>query len=89
MGLLGCPASFQHLREGMLRNISNIIVYIDDLLVHTKTHEDHLKVLEQVLQLLHLHNLKIKLNKCFFGKKEVSGLEFMLTPKGIKLAKNN
>jgi hypothetical protein len=50
MGLLGCPASFQRLMEGMLRNISNIIVYIDDLLVHTKTHEDHLKVLEQVLQ---------------------------------------
>jgi isocitrate dehydrogenase kinase/phosphatase len=44
MGLLGCPASFQHLMEGVLRNISNVIVYIDDLLVHTKTHEDHLQV---------------------------------------------
>jgi len=50
MGLLGCPASFQRLMEGVLRNISNVIVYIDDLLVHTNTHEDHLKVLEQVLQ---------------------------------------
>ena len=50
MGLLGCPASFQRLMEGVLRNISNVIVYIDDLLVHTNTHEDHLKILEQVLQ---------------------------------------
>jgi Reverse transcriptase (RNA-dependent DNA polymerase)/Retroviral aspartyl protease len=49
MGLLGCPASFQRLMEGVLRNISNVIVYIDDLLVQTKTHEDHVKVLEQVL----------------------------------------
>ncbi len=58
MGLLGCPASFQWLMEGVLRNISNVIVYIDDLLVHTNTHEDHVKVLEQVLQHLHSHNLK-------------------------------
>jgi hypothetical protein len=49
MGLLSCPASFQHLMEGVLRNISNVIVYIDDLLVHTKTHKDHLKVREHIL----------------------------------------
>ena len=72
MGLLGCPASFQRLMEGVLRNISNVIVYIDDLLVHTTTHEDHLKILEQVLQQLHSHNLKINLDKCFFGNKEVT-----------------
>jgi hypothetical protein len=51
IGLLGCPASFQRLMEGVLRNIS-IIVYINDLLVHTQIHEAHLKVLEQVLERL-------------------------------------
>ncbi len=88
MGLLGCPASFQRLMEGVMRNISNVIVYIDDLLVHTKTHEEHLKVLEQVLERLHSHNLKINLDKCFFGNKEVSYLGFTLTPAGIKPGKN-
>jgi hypothetical protein len=88
MGLLGCPASFQRLMEGVMRNIANVIVYIDDLLVHTKTHEEHLKVLEQVLQRLHTHNLKINLDKCFFGNKEVSYLGFTLTPAGIKPGKN-
>jgi Reverse transcriptase (RNA-dependent DNA polymerase) len=68
MGLLSCPASFQCLMEGVMRNISNVII-IDDLLVHTKTYEDHLKVLEQVLECLHSHNLKINLDKCFFGNK--------------------
>jgi len=48
MGLLGCPASFQCLMEGVLRNLQNVIVYIDDLLVHSDTHEQHL--LEQVLE---------------------------------------
>jgi hypothetical protein len=69
-------------------NISNVIVYIHDLLAHTKTHEDLLKVLEQVLDRLHSHNLKINLDKCFFGNKEVSYLGFTLTPEGIKPGKN-
>jgi len=42
MGLLGCPASFQRLMEAVLRNINNVLVYIDDLLIHTATHEEHL-----------------------------------------------
>jgi hypothetical protein len=88
MGLLGCPASFQRLMEGVLRNISNVIVYIDDLLVHTQNHEDHLKVLDQVLDRLKTNNLKINLDKCFFGNKGVSYLSFMLTPEGIKPGKN-
>ncbi len=72
----------------MLRNISNVIVYIDDLLVHTRNHEDHLKVLDQVLDRLQTNNLKINLDKCFFGNKEVSYLGFTLTPEGIKPGKN-
>ncbi len=71
-----------------MRNISNIIGYIDDLLVHTKTHVDHLKVLELVLERLHSHNLKINLDKCFFEYKEVWYLGFTLTPAGIKLGKS-
>jgi hypothetical protein len=49
MGLLGCPARFQRLMQGVLRNIQNVLVYIDDLLVHTDTHEKQLQVLDQVL----------------------------------------
>jgi hypothetical protein len=74
--------------EGVMRNISNVIIYIDDLLVHTKTHKEHLKVLEQVLERLHSHNLKIYLDKCFFDNKEVSYLGFTITQEGIKPGKN-
>jgi transposase InsO family protein len=88
MGLLGCPASFQRLMEGVLRDISNVLVYIDDLLVHTDTHEKHLQVLDQVLARLHKNHLKINLEKCVFGNKEVSYLGFTLTPEGIKPGKN-
>jgi Reverse transcriptase (RNA-dependent DNA polymerase) len=84
MGLLGCPASFQRLMEQVLRGLQNILIYFDDVLIHTDTHEKHLEALEQVLRRLHQHHLKIKLDKCLFGDKQVSYLGFTLTPEGIK-----
>jgi hypothetical protein len=40
MGLLGCPASFQRLMEATMEGIDKVIVYIDDLLIHSKTHPE-------------------------------------------------
>jgi hypothetical protein len=88
MGLLGCPASFQQLMEGVLHNIPNVLVYIDDLLVRTDNHEKNLQVRDQVLARLHKNDLKINLEKCVFRNKEVSYLGFTLTPEGIKPGKN-
>jgi hypothetical protein len=84
MGLLGCPASFQRLMEQVLRGLQHILIYIDDILIHTDTHEKHLEALEQVLMRLHQNHLKINLYKCLFGDQQVSYLGFTLTPEGIK-----
>jgi hypothetical protein len=88
MGLLGCPASFEQLMETVLRNINNVLVYIDDVLLHTASHDEHLKVLEKVFECLHQNHLKVNLDKCVFGNREVSYLRFMLTPEGIKPGQN-
>jgi Reverse transcriptase (RNA-dependent DNA polymerase) len=87
MGLLGCPASFQRLMEQVLRGLQNILIYIDDVLIHTDTHEKHLEALEQVLMRLHQHHLKINLDKCLFGDRQVSYLGFTLNPNSIKPGK--
>jgi Reverse transcriptase (RNA-dependent DNA polymerase) len=84
MGLLGCPPSFQHLMETVVHNISNGIVYINHLLVHSAFHDEHLATLDQVLHRLVSHNIKINIQKCLFGSKEVSYLGFHLTEEGIK-----
>jgi hypothetical protein len=80
MGLLGCPASFQRMMEMILDKIKNVIVYIDDVLIHSKTHDQHLETLEAVFQRLQKYGMKINLDKCFFGNTEVSYLGFVLTP---------
>jgi hypothetical protein len=66
MGLLGFPASFQRLRD-----IKNVLVYINDLLVYTGIHKKQLEVLDKVLARLHKNHLKINLEKCMFGNNEV------------------
>jgi len=69
--------------ETVVKNIENVIVYIDDLLVHSASHEEHIATLSKVLQRLVTHNIKINLQKCVFGSKEVSYLGFRLTEQGI------
>ena len=85
MGLLGCPSSFQHLMETVVHGLQNVIVYIDDLLVHSSTHDDHLELLDQLLKRLVQHNVKINLSKCHFRSKNVAYLGFCLTEEGVKL----
>ncbi len=69
--------------ETVVKNIENVIVYIDDLLVHSASHEEHIATLSKVLQRLVTHNIKINLQKYVFGSKEVSYLGFRLTEQGI------
>jgi hypothetical protein len=71
--------------EQVLRGLQNVLINIDDVLIHTDTHKKHLEALEQVLQKLHKNHLKINLDKCLFSDYHVSYLGFTLTPQGIKL----
>jgi hypothetical protein len=83
MGLLGCPASFQWLMETVVHGLASVIVFIDDLLIHFATHPEHIAALVKVLKRLVEDNIKINLQKCFFGSKEVCYLGFRLTEQGI------
>ena len=84
MGLLGCPSSFQRLMETVVHGLQNVIVYIDDLLLHSSTHDEHVLLLDLLLQRLVQHNVKLNLQKCEFGSKNVAYLGFRLTEEGVK-----
>ena len=83
MGLLGCPASFQRMMEAIVKGLEGIIVYIDNLLVHSDTHEKQIDILEKPFQRLVQNGIKVNLDKCIFGDKNISYLGFWLTEKGI------
>jgi hypothetical protein len=48
-----------------MNKISNVIVHIDDLIIHWQNHEQHLVSLDRVMQKLKENNMKINLSKCF------------------------
>ncbi len=60
-----------------------MVVYIDDLIIHSQTHKDHLQVLDAVFTRLGSHNLRVNLKKCVFGSSETSYLGFRLSKDGI------
>ncbi|MGI9142025.1 MAG: reverse transcriptase domain-containing protein, partial [Fluviibacter sp.] len=83
MGLASAPSGYQRLLELVMKGLDQVLVYIDDIIIHSATHEEHLVTLDQVLGRLARHNLKANLKKCAFGARETSYLGFRLTEHGI------
>lgn len=84
-GLTGAPSTYQRLMECVLRNLTYKIclIYLDDILVYSKTFEDHLGHLRQVFDRLRHANLKLKPSKCKFACPKVKYLGHVVSPEGI------
>ena len=57
--------------------------YLDDIIVFSRTAEDHMEHLERIFAALQMADLKIKVLKCEFFKKHVSYLGFLIGETGI------
>lgn len=69
-----CTAeSFQRLTDKVLRGLSFMLAYVDDVLTASKSTDQHLKLL-QLFEHLQYLGLKINVNKCIFGVKKLSFL---------------
>ena len=84
-GLTNAPAVFMDLMHRVLQEYLNefVIVFIDDILVYSKTEELHQEHLRMVLQTLREHRLYAKFSKCDFWCREVKFLGHVVTSEGI------
>ena len=57
--------------------------YLDDIIVFSRTAEDHMQHLERIFAALQIADLKIKVLKCEFFKKHISYLGFLIGETGI------
>jgi hypothetical protein len=75
-GLMNSPSTFQRIMEMIFGdlNLSELILYLDDLLVFSKTLPEHLDRLEKVFQRLQQHGLKLNAAKCQLFQTEVAYL---------------
>ena len=57
--------------------------YLDDIIVFSRTTKDQMEHLEKIFEALQVTDLKIKVSKCKFFKKQVSYLGFLIGETGI------
>jgi hypothetical protein len=62
-----------------------VVVFIDNILVYSKTEEEHDEHLRIVLQMLRKHKLYAKFDKCDFYEKEIQYLGHVISAEGISI----
>ena len=64
--LAQAPAYFQELMTGILKDFNFTIAYLDDIIIFSKTVEEHLDHIKQVFKKLQSAHLSMKLSKYYF-----------------------
>ena len=84
-GLKGAPGTFQAIMNDMFFDLlgRGVLVYMDDMLVHTNTFERHMELLEIVFQRLLQHKMYPKFSKCKFVVQSIEYLGFRVGADGI------
>ena len=83
-GLAKAPAYFQRLINEVLTDCNFAMGYLDDIIIISKTEEEHLQHLEEIFEWLRKAGLKLKLQKCSFFKKHIQYLGHLISDKGIQ-----
>lgn len=84
-GLTNTPATFQALMNDVLAQFVRkfSLVFFDDILIYSKSMDDHINHLRTVFETLRTNKLFAKLSKCIFAQKQVEYLGHIITDKGV------
>ena len=84
-GLTAAPATFQRLMDAVMSgvNFAICLIYLDDIIVFSKSLEEHLGRMEIIFKRLKTVNFKLKPSKCCLLKKEVNFLGHTVSSQGI------
>ena len=84
-GLANAPATFERLMEQVLRGLhwQTCLVYLDDIIVFSKTFDTHLARLEEVIDRIEAAGLKLSPKKCHLFQSEVVFLGHVMNKDGI------
>ena len=85
-GLSNSPATFQRLMEKVIGDLhlKKYLVFLDDIIIHGRTKEEHLERLSRVFQKLREHGLKLNFGKCKFFQQRIQYLGHIISEAGIE-----
>ena len=86
-GLTNAPACFQRCMDSILSSVKNLfcMVYLDDVIIFTKSAKEHLNQIDEVLTLLENAGAKLKLEKCHFFKQKLKYLGHVISKEGVEI----
>ncbi|CAI7849896.1 unnamed protein product [Closterium sp. NIES-54] len=86
-GLTNAPATFMGLMNDIFLPFLDrfVIVFLDDILIFSKSLEEHAQHLRIVLDTLRHHRLYAKLSKCTFTRSSIGFLGHVISSKGIAM----
>ncbi|XP_016326514.1 LOW QUALITY PROTEIN: RNA-directed DNA polymerase homolog [Sinocyclocheilus anshuiensis] len=86
-GLTNAPSVFQDFMHEVLREFLHrfVIVYIDDILIYSRSQAEHRQHIAEVLQRLREHHLFLKAEKCTFHQPTVQFLGYNIDCTGIQM----
>ena len=85
-GLCNAPATFQRLMQNCLGglNLTYALIYLDDMIVFSRTEEEHLHRLRVVFGRFLEQGLKLKLSKCHFLQDKITFLGHQISADGMR-----
>ncbi|UYV62905.1 K02A2.6-like [Cordylochernes scorpioides] len=85
-GLKNAASTFQRIIQHILGELlwKGTCSFQDDILVYTKTWQEHIELLSKVFDKLRQYNMKLKLSKCIFGRTEVKYLGHIISHNQLK-----
>ena len=85
-GLVNAPATFSRLMCTLLAGLSfeEVISYLDDVLIYSRTFNEHLTSLRRVFSRFREANLKLSPEKCKWFQKQTEFLGYLITEDGVK-----
>ncbi|MBW0568596.1 hypothetical protein O181_108311 [Austropuccinia psidii MF-1] len=86
-GLTNAPASFQNLDNDIFQDLLDVyvVVYLNDIMVFSKSEEEHVTHVSTVVSRLRANNLFAKASKCLFHVSSVEYLGYVFSSEGLKM----
>lgn len=86
-GLTNAPATFQSVMNDTLQDMLGkfVLVYMDDIIVFSRTEEEHLLHLDMVMKALQRHKFYAQLSKCSFAQSELLFLGHIVGKDGVRV----
>ena len=82
-GLKNAAQAFQRLMEGIMKTVSYVFVYLDNILIASPNPGAHKHHLREIFTLLSMHGISINRRKCVFRVDEVKYLGHLVNASGI------